>query len=166
VTEISENARVTVLLADFANQDPANKINLLGANWNITGVQPSGATFPQAVVIFVELPPRFQGEEFTLSVTLLDEAGNPVDVPSPAGERQPLRLQQVFRAEQPGIPEVNMPPDVPSRIQAILNFPTGIPLAVNRQYRWHIEIDDAAKPEWEAKFHVVGPPSGAKGQQE
>lgn len=166
MTEISENARVVVLLADFANQDPANKINLLGAHWNITGVQPNGATFPQAVVIFVELPSRFQGKDFTLSVALLDQVGNPVDAPSPAGERQPLRLQQVFRLEQPGTPDENMPPDVPARIQAILNFPTGIPLATNRQYRWHVEIDDTAKPEWEAKFHVVGPPSGAKGQQE
>lgn len=166
MTEISENAHVVVLLADFANQDPANKINLLGAHWNITGVQPNGATFPQAVVILVELPARFQGRDFALSVALLDEAGNPVDAPSPGGERQPLRLQQAFRAERPGVPEGNMPPDVPIRIQAILNFPTGIPLAINRQYRWHVEIDDTAKPEWEAKFHVVGSPSAAKGQQE
>jgi hypothetical protein len=166
VTEISENARVIVLLADFANQDPANKINLLGANWNLIGVQPNGATFPHAVVIFVEFPPRFQGQDFTLSVALLDDVGNSVDVPRPEGERQPLRLQQGFRAERPGAPEDIMPPDVPIRIQAILNFHTGIPLTINRQYRWHVEVDDTAKPEWEAKFHVVGPPSGAKGQQE
>jgi hypothetical protein len=166
VTEISENARVIVLLADFANQDPANKINLLGAHWNITGVQPNGATFPQAVVIFVELPPRFKGKDFTLSVALLDEAGNPVDEPSPTGERQPLRLQQAFRLEQPGLPEADMPPDVPARIQAVLNFPIGIPLATNKQYRWHVEIDDTAKPEWDANFYVVGPPSGSKSPQE
>jgi hypothetical protein len=166
VSEISENAHVIVLLADFANQDPSNKINLLGAHWNITSVQPNGATSPQAVVIFIELPPRFQGKDFTLSVSLLDEAGNPVDVPSPAGKRQPLHLQQVFRLEQPRIPEANMPPDVAARVQAILNFPIGIPLAANRQYRWHVEIDDTAKPEWEARFHVVEPPSGASGQTE
>jgi hypothetical protein len=163
VTEISDNARVIVLLADFANQDPANKINLLGAHWNITGVQPNGATSPQAVVIFIELPPHFQGKDFTVSVALLDEAGSPVDVPSPSGERQPLRLRQPFRVERP---EVGVPPDVPSRIQAILNFHTGIPLTANRQYRWQVEIDDISRPEWEAGFYVVGPPPGAEGSTE
>jgi hypothetical protein len=157
VTEISENVHVVVLLADFANQDPLNKINLLGANWNITGVQPTGTTFPQAVVVFVEVPSQFQGKEFTLSVALLDEAGNSVDVPRPTGQTEPMRLEQAFRAERPVVAGADVPPNVSSRVQIILNFVTGIPLAPGRQYRWHVEIDDTANPQWDAVFYVAEP---------
>jgi hypothetical protein len=89
-----------------------------------------------------------------------------MDAPSPTGERQPLRVEQVFRVEPARIPGVNVPTNAPSRVQVILNFPTGIPLAIDRQYRWHVEIDGVGSPQWEANFHVVGPLSEANGRQE
>jgi hypothetical protein len=158
VTEISENARVQVLLADFANQDPANKINLLGANWNIAAVQPTGMAPPQAVVILVEIPSQFDGADFTISVALLDEAGSAVDVPRPTGQVEPLRVRQAFRAERPKIAGVDAPADLPCRVQMILNFIMGIPLAAGRRYRWHVEIDDTASPQWEADFYIAESP--------
>jgi hypothetical protein len=154
MTELSENARVAVLLADFANQDPANKINLLGANWNIAAVQPTGMIPPQAVVVFVEVPSRFHGTDFTVSVALLDEAGNAVDVPRPEGQVEPLRLRQAFRAERPKIVGIDAPADLPCRVQVILKFFVGIPLPSGGQYRWRVEIDDTANPQWEAGFYI------------
>lgn len=159
MTELSENARVAVLLADFANQDPANKINLLGANWNIAAIQPTGMTPPQAVVVFVEVPSRFHGTDFTVSVALLDEAGNAVAVPRPEGQVEPLRVQQAFRAERPKIVGIDAPADLPCRVQVILNFIAGVPLPPGGQYRWHVEIDDTANPQWEAGFYIGQPPT-------
>lgn len=89
-----------------------------------------------------------------------------MDAPSPTGERQPLRVEQVFRVEPARIPGVNVPTNVPSRVQVILNFPAGIPLAIDRQYRWHVEIDGVGSPQWEANFYVVGPLSENNGRQE
>jgi hypothetical protein len=158
VTEISENARVKVLLADFANQDAAGKVNLLGANWLVTAIQPTGMTPPQTLVVLVDVPSRFHGEDFAVSVTLLDEAGQPVNVPGPTGEMQRLRVQQLLRAERPVIPGANVPPKVSGRVQVILSFNAGIPLAPGRQYRWRVEIDGNTNPQWEANFYVVGLP--------
>ncbi len=157
MTELSENARVAVLLADFANQDPANKINLLGANWNIAAVQPTGMTPPQAIVVFVEVPSRFHGTDFTVSIALLDEAGNAVDVPRPEGQVEPLHVEQAFRAERPKIVGIDAPADLPCRVQMILNFVVGVPLPPGGLYRWHVEVDDTANPQWEASFYIGQP---------
>jgi hypothetical protein len=158
VSGISDNARVKVLLADFANQDAVGKVNLIGANWSITGIQPPGMTPPQTLVVLVDVPSRFHGEDFALSMTLFDDAGDPVDVPGPTGEMQPLRVQQLVRAERPVIPGANVPPDAPGSVQVILNFGGGIPLSSGRTYYWRVEIDTNTNPQWETSFYVVGPP--------
>ena len=160
MTEISDHARVKVVLADFANQDGAGKVNLLGANWLITGIQPTGMIPPQTLVVFVDVPARFHGEDFAVSVALCDDAGEPVNVPGPTGEMQPLRVQQLLRAERPMVPGVNVPPEVSGRVQVILTFGGGIPLAPGGRYRWRAEIDGNTNPQWEADFYVVGPSPG------
>lgn len=160
MTDISDNARVKVLLADFASQDASNKINLLGANWSITGLQQTGLTPAQSLVVFVDVPSRFYGEDFAVSLTLVDEAGDPVTVPSPSGEMQALRVQQLARAERVVMPGANLPPDLPGRVQVVLNFTNGIPLTPGRNYRWRVEIDGNTNAQWEVDFYVVGPPPG------
>jgi len=158
VTEISENARVKVLLADFANQDPARKINLLGANWSITRIQPSEMTSPQAVVVLVDVPARFHGKDFSISVVLVDDDGNPVEVRNPTGQTEPLRLHETVRTERPTFQDVALPANTPGRVHVVLNFPFGIPLTPG-QYRWRVEIDGNANPQWEADFYVAAPTS-------
>lgn len=158
MSDLSENARVKVLHADYASQDASNKVNLLGANWTITAIQPTGLTPPQSVVVFVDVPPRFHGDNFAVSVTLVDETGDPVSAPGPTGEMQALRIAQLARADRPIAPGVNLPSDLPGRFQMILNFANGIPLAPGARYRWRVEIDGNTHPQWEADFYVVAPP--------
>jgi hypothetical protein len=158
VTELSDNVRVNVLLADHASQDASNKVNLLGAGWFLTAVQQTGMTPPQAVVVFVDVPARFHGENFALSLTLVNEAGDPVSVPGPDGTMQSLRVQQLVHADRPALPGASLPADLSGRVQVILNFPNGVPVAPGALYRWRVEIDTNADPQWEASFYVVGPP--------
>ena len=56
MSELSDNATVSLTLADLANADAAGKLNLLGANWTWTALQPSGQTSPQALVVTIDVP--------------------------------------------------------------------------------------------------------------
>lgn len=160
---IGEEARACLILADYANADAAQKLNLLGGGWQVTGLMPSGLTGPQAVIAMIEVPPKFGGTEFPVSLSLVDESGAPVMMPTPTGGQEQLRIAQMVKAEVPNVPGVLLQGKVWSRVQVILNFQTGLPLRPGQGYTWTMEIDGTTNPQWQVGFMVAGPPQAVFG---
>lgn len=160
MSEIADEARVSVILADYASVDAINKANVIGAGWQIAGIDPTtGMTAPQSLLVMIDLPPRYYNEDFALAITLLDQAGEPVKVPGPTGEPQAMRIAQLAKAEEPVFPGGNVPRGlVPSHVQVLMSFAAGIALAPGQLYTWQVEIDGDAKPTWRLSFFVAGPP--------
>lgn len=118
-------------------------------------------TAPQSVVVMVDLPPHHYNEDFALAVALLDQSGEPVQVPGPTGEPQTLRISQLAKAEEPVFPGHSVPRAlVPSHVQMVINFAGGLSLVPAQLYTWQVEIDGDAKPSWQASFFVAGPSPG------
>jgi hypothetical protein len=155
---ITDDARVSIILADYANQDAVQKINILGGGWQITAVGPNGLTAEQAVVVFIEVPPQYRGDQFAAGLSLVNEAGDPVQFPGPDGQLQALRIQQLVRVDPPVTPGVHIPGHVPSRAQLVTRLGNGLPLAPGQLYTWIFEID--GNPKASISFFVAGPPPG------
>lgn len=157
---IAEDARALILLSDFANADAAGKANILGAGWQVTGLQASGFTAPHTLVVLISAPPRYYGHEFAIALTLSDETGQAVQLPGPAGNLQAMRIQQIVKVERPNLPGVLTHDKVWGHAKALVNLPNGLPLEGNHSYEWTLEVDGSANPQWSTSFYVAGPPSG------
>jgi hypothetical protein len=160
---VGEEARACIILADYANSDAAQKLNLLGGGWQVTRLTQSGLTGPQALVAMIEVPPNYAGTEFAISLTLHDEANEQVKVSTPAGSFEALRVAQVVKAEVPNVPGVLLHGKVWSRVQVILNFANGLPLRAGQAYTWKLEIEGNHNEQWRAGFMVAGVPQPVVG---
>ena len=77
MSAIAETARVSILLCDFAMVDRANKVNMLGAGWQITGLDRStGSTAPHSVVVMVDVAPEHFGDSFAFELSLHEASGD------------------------------------------------------------------------------------------
>lgn len=162
---IADDADVVVLIADTALVDASSKVNALGLGWRVTAVQqPMGLTPPFTLIVLIEVPARYIGEQLVLSLTLLNESGESVSLPGlarPAEANGPVFvLQQTLYVAPSSVPDMQLPDDFPSRLQATVQFPTGLPLPSGATYRWEIEIDGKRDPRWSCTFYVgAGPAS-------
>src|SRR5207245_2549908 len=119
----ADDARVTVLLADYISVDAAGKVTAVGAGFSITPLQPGGQTAPMHVAVMVDVPSSHVGQDFSLSLSLRDvDTGTPVLVPGPSGELEPLQIAQVMRAQAPTAPGMHLPSTLPGRVQVVLGF--------------------------------------------
>lgn len=158
---VLDDAQVTVLLADYVAVDAAGKLTAVGAGFSLTPLQPDGHTPPMHIAVLVDVPPKHVGQDFSLSLSLRDaESGDPVLVPGPSGEHEPLQIAQVMRAQPPNAPGMHLPSTLPGRVQIVLGFIQGLPLQAGRTYRFAVELDGRSRPEWSASFHVPGAPPG------
>ncbi len=162
---ISQDAHVHVLVADHIALDAVGKITALGAYFSLAGVDPgTGFSAPQHVIVVIDVPSRYIGQDFAVSMELFDVTdGNAFLVPGPeGGPPEAMRVQQVMRAAAPHSQNPNMylPQDMPSRVQATLGFPAGLPLRAGHHYQWRVEIDGQHHKGWKASFYVPGPPPG------
>lgn len=161
MSALADKARVSIVLADYAAADAINKVNILGAGFALCGVDfQTGAIPPQTLIVFVDTPPEFYGEDYTLSVALRDSSGEPVEISGPDGSPQPMRVAQVVRAEAPVFPPgTNVPKDVVwSHAQVCLQLMNGLPLKPGDYYTWSVQVDATDRPEWSVSFYVAGPP--------
>lgn len=157
------DARVLIFVADYAGVDAGGKINAIGAAFNLTGLQPQGGlTPPQYVVVVIDVPTKYVGTEFPVSIELRrDDLNQAVTVLGPAGQQDALRFQQIVRPETPQVPPgAQLPTGVFSRVQFVLAFPTGLQLQPGISYRWRVEIEGQNHPTWDAGFHVLAPAPG------
>src|SRR5260370_41395182 len=160
---IGEEARACLVLAEYARVDAGQKLKLLGGGWQVEGLRWSGVTGAEGVVTLMEVPASYAGTEFAVSLTLEDEAGQPVKVPTPTGSLEPLRIAQIAKAEIPNVPGVLLHGKVWSRVQVILNFGNGLPLQPGQAYTWKLEIAGTANPQRRASFLVAAPPQPVRG---
>jgi hypothetical protein len=160
---IFNDAHVVVLLADYIGIDASGKVNALGAGFGLTFVGPNGLTAPQHVVVMIDVPAKYSGQQFALTLELRNETtGQPVMLATdPAGNLQPLRIQQVAQVQGPSAPGLYLPTDqVMARVQLPVAFMDGLPLQPGNAYAWRVQIDAQSRPGWKASFYVPGPPPG------
>jgi hypothetical protein len=133
----------SVILCDFAEQDPTGKVHMLGAGWAVMGPAPS----PHAVVIFVRAPVDQQAP-LPVTLRLLDAGGNVVVMPGGAGMQ---------RFEFPGQILMQRPPIAEGGVGfgAFAVNVGPLPFQQGARYRWVLEID--GKEEASAEFSVLKP---------
>jgi hypothetical protein len=167
VSEVSDNAAVRTLLADYAVIDAAGKLNVVGGGVTGVGQNPNtGLTLPFALYVSVTVPPGLYDKQCSVEIALEDAAGKLVNVPGPAPDMptQPLRVGQAVTLEGPRFnfpQQVNVPRRyLPARAQWVMSFATGLPLAAGQGYTWRVRIDGETRDDWVEKFVVFGPAPG------
>lgn len=160
MSEIAANAKVNLAMADFAADDAAGKVNVIGKGVAVVGYNPQqNISTPFVLVCDVWLPTAQLPVEFPIEVALLDQAGEVVDLPTPAGT-QKLRIAHVADMKYPTGPISNATSKhIGGRHNLTVNFNTGLPLAPNGLYTWRVEIDGDEDYKWTYPFAVAGPPS-------
>ena len=157
--------RAVVLLADYIGVDLAGKVNVLGGGFTVTGLQPQLSspgtlvTAPQYVAAIIDVPATAAGDQLPVTLELSDEdTGTAVVVPYPDGTEQALRVTQMITVQRAQIPGFAVPRDLPCRLQTVLGFPNGLPLAPGHRYVWKLEVDGVRYKSWSAHFFVAAPP--------
>jgi hypothetical protein len=140
--------RASIILADFAETDPAGKVHILGAGWSATGPQPG----PQAVVGFIQVPPEQSEGAISFTLRLADLLGNVVEVPGPAG-MQPMELGGQVEVREPEEWDRASDLNVAFAVNVVLPLPPG------HSYTWSLEVD--GKDLATTTFYVRSAPLGA-----
>ncbi|ANG85772.1 hypothetical protein [Microbacterium aurantiacum] len=132
----------SIILADFANIDQSGKLNVVGGGISLIGYEfQQGTTTPFTVYVrVVARVPRT--DRPALEIVLADASGDPVQIPSPTGELQTMRIAQNVELAAPSLPGVSIPPGaIPSSAAFAINFSNGLPLAPGHSYSWRVQID-------------------------
>lgn len=150
-----------VLLADYIGIDAGGKVNALGAGFSMLYVQPTGLSAPLYMIVMVDVPAKYAGHQYAVSIELRNETtGQPVMLPtSPAGDLEPLRVQQVLTVQQGQAPPGFFVPvgSVPARHLLPIAFQDGLPLQPGHMYAWKVQVDGQHRAGWESRFFVPGP---------
>jgi hypothetical protein len=133
--------KVNLMLADSA-QAVQGKLYVLGAGWTITGPDPT----PSAIAMVVEVPWNDANRLFRFQLSLLTGDGQPVIVPTPAGDR-PLTLEGTFEAARP----LGLRPGSSLTVPLAINMGP-LPLEPDSMYVWSLAIDGETKEEWQLPF--------------
>lgn len=161
MSEIAERAKVSVVMADFANTDAAGKANIVGGGVAVVGFDPNTAiTSSFTVWIDIWIPTSLTPTEFPVEVALIDSAGDVVGIPGPAGV-QALRVAQVVQVERPMPQLPNVLRDhIGSRVQLVFQFGNGLPVRPGGAFTWRIQIDGDEDHQWNYPWAVVGAQPG------
>jgi hypothetical protein len=123
--------QVQLILCDAAQADPyTGKVHMLGAGWSVTSTPTA-----HAVAVLIKIPWDRSNERLPIKLSLLDEDGHPIELPTPGGPT---------RVENAGTIEAGRPAGVAagSLLDAsfALNVPP-LPLTPGR-YQWRLELAD------------------------
>lgn len=160
MSEIAEQAIVTIQLADFAMADQVGKANILGAGLSvITLAAGKNVTARFAVVVEIELAYAMLPQDFPIEIALFDATGQLV---SPGGG-QPLRIAQLASIERPQqAGGLTYPREsLRGRTRLIVDFAQGLPLPAGVAYSWRVTLDGDSSRAWTYPFVVAG--TGAQG---
>ncbi len=143
---------VTLMLADSA-QALDNKLYILGGGWSVTGPDPT----PSALAVNIKVPWDRANEQHHMVLELLDDDGNAVEIPTPAGG-QPMRIESDF--------EVGRPPGLragtPIDFALAINLPP-LPIPPGGRYEWRLRINEERGEDWFRAFTTrpsATPPPG------
>lgn len=158
MSEVAQNATVTILVSDFANSDAAGKLNVVGGTVAILGFDGmQGVTSRFSLSVVVNVPASLLPTDFALEISLLSN-GELVLLPG-VPDPQPLRVAQPVSMERAtAAPTTLIRDHIGSNHVAVLDFAGGLPLAVGGIYEWQVRIDGDDERTWRYPFAVVGPP--------
>jgi hypothetical protein len=155
---IFDDASVLVAVADHVGIDAAGKANVLGLGFTVTGIQQTGLTASMYVLAFVDAPSKYAGDTIALTFELRNLTDDEVVKAPGATGVEAVRITQQATFEKPMMSGVAFGPDMLVRVQALLGFTNGLPLAPGKTYAWKLKIDERSRPSWRAFFHVPAPP--------
>jgi len=151
--------KVTVLLADKGTNNPqGGTLNLLNVGWTRTVLRPAPMvpggflTPPLALAVFFEVEHSHCNHPIDLVIRLVNQDGQPVQVPGAAGT-QPLVITQTMTVMSPA----GAPIGAPGVGNALIEILPGLIIAPGN-YRWEVTLDGDHDADWEASFQVVAPP--------
>lgn len=130
----------SLILCDFAEQDPTGKVHMIGAGWSTTGPEPQ----PHSVVFFIKAP--LQENPVHITLRLLDANDQVVTMPGIAG---------MARLEFPGQMEIKARPGAPAEADGQGAFALNVaplPLQPGSKYSWVLEVE--SKEEARTTFFV------------
>ena len=156
MSDVFEQASLSMLLADFAITDPLGKLQVVGGGLQVLvrDVR-TGATAAFALVVGLSFPHTVFQEQYVFEVGLEDESGSPVELPSGF-----VRLAQNLTVDEPNLSRAGVPRRaLPAQMQIVVYFNTGLPLPAASTLRWRARIDGETRPHWVLPFFVTGPPS-------
>lgn len=155
------DAQVTILLADYAGQDAAGKLNVIGGNIRFLGQLMEGVSTPFCLVVQVDVPTKHAGSEYALTVEIHDvTTGKPVSLPGPTGQLEPLRAQQVVTVEHLQLaPGFQRPSDAYVSTNMVMQFTGGLPLQPGHSFEAKVQIDGQSR-HWFYRFHTLAPQPG------
>lgn len=156
MSEIAERVKVEIVLSDFALVDPGSgKGNIVGAGVAVLGFG-NGLSTRFSLWIAILVPSALCPVEFPVEVQLVNADGSLVSFPGPEGQ-QNVRVAQIVQAEKPTaqIPTA-LRDHIGSRVQLVLDFGNGMPLAPGAAYEWQVRIDGDDARTWSYPFAVFG----------
>jgi hypothetical protein len=135
------SVRVKMLLCDAA-QAVNGKLYILGAGWNVIGPDPT----PSAIALQIDVPWDEANEPHQLKLSLVTGDGQPVRVPTPAGEH-PVEVVSKFEIGRPA----GHPRGAP--LTAVLGVTLApLPLPPGGRFEWRCYIDDETSEDWACAF--------------
>ena len=164
MSNVSDSAIVRLLVADYASTDSEGKLNVIGGGIAVLGAhqaagQQLGLTAPFTLVVLVAVEPRLYGEECALELILENSAGDPVELPGPAGP-QLMRIAQNMTFEEKVMTHRGVRRGViRSRSVVTLGFQQGLPLTSGERYLWRVKIDGNTRDDWTEEIYVGSPPA-------
>jgi hypothetical protein len=135
-----------MMLADHA-QAFNNKLFILGGGSSAVQIG-----VPFAIALLIEVPWDQANEKHHFALRLIDEDGNAVALPGPAG-LGPVEISMAFEVGRP--PGTKKGSRLPFTLA--LNF-APMPLMQDRIYVWSLSIDDEKSKDWEMAFTAAAPP--------
>ena len=133
--------KLTMLLADSA-QAVNGKLYILGGGWTLIGPDPN----PMAVAMLIDVPWDQTNRPHTWKLSLQDEDGQPVKLPTPIGD-QVVELTAEFEVGRP--PGVK--PGTPLPVPLAVNIGP-LPLPPGRGYVWVCWINGDTNDDWRLPF--------------
>ena len=162
VSEVFEQASVSLILADFAVADQLGKLQMVGGGLQLIGRDSAtGISAAFALVVSLTFPPELFNEQYAFEVVLEDEAGTPIELAeaAPVPGSRVMRFGQTLQIEEPNFRGSGVPRRaLPTRSHVVLYFNTGLPLPAGRVLVWRARIDGESRPQWTVPFFVPAPP--------
>lgn len=164
MSDVFEQASVSLILADFAVADQLGKLQMVGGGLQIIGRDHgTGLSAAFALVVSLSFPPTLVNEQYAFEVVLETEAGLPVHLddvaPTDMSAVRVMRFGQTLQIEEPNFRGSGVPRRaLPTRSQVVLYFNTGLPLPSGQVLVWRARIDGESRPDWTVLFFVPAPP--------